>query len=164
MGNKLNKIFSLFSLATVMHSNKCDNGFKKKMVHVQVQLSKSTAYRLTAFEIHKLFLSFLFPQQLSAQSFSFAHEELKPPSWSRIWNCLEQKENFGNGKLSNYTDITTSQKDPTNAKQAQHKALLLHFDLTDWGFELWVLCPGHLCNQRLDLFNGQCFMKIKNSE
>lgn len=29
MGNKLNKIGALFSLATVMHGDKCHNGFKK---------------------------------------------------------------------------------------------------------------------------------------
>lgn len=72
-----------------------------KMVRVQVQLSKSTAYRLTAFEIHKLFLSPLFPQQQSAQSLSFCTQREK--NGNGVWNCLEPKKNEENRKLNIYS-------------------------------------------------------------
>lgn len=72
------------------------------MVRMQVQLSKSTAYRLTAFEIHKLFLSLLFPQKQSAQSLRFYTQREKNWEWSLELSGTTKKKNCRKGKLSIY--------------------------------------------------------------
>lgn len=92
-GQKAKHNGALFSLATVMHDNKCHNGFLKRwfMFRFSYQNPQHIGWQLLKYINY--FCLFCFHSNWVLKALVFHLWKKKTPSQSRIWNSLEQKKN-----------------------------------------------------------------------